>query len=473
MSASTGRKLPPMRSRTKFFLLAVIPLIVSLGLVALAILSQYEGLAGRERVLVESAYMTSRKAELRHYVELAHSIVNRLENSELDEAAQRSEALRLIGSLSFGPDGYFFIYDMDGVSLMHPRQPELMGRNLWELRDINGVPVIQSLIAAAAHGGGYVHYTWRKPSLGAYAPKLGYVIELPKWNWMLGTGLYLDDVQVTLTELDRQISDNVAATMGWIAGVALIGIAVIGGSGMLFNLSESRIADAKLRLLARQVVKSQEDERAHLSRELHDSTSQTLVSIKLLVESGIAQWKGQLGSIPAALPKALGRLNGALLEVRQISHRLRPAELDVLGLPAALEHLAREFGEHSRLCISVKVRGPVSSLPDEVNTVLFRVTQEALTNIEKHAAANRVTLRLVFGISGLRLKIIDDGIGFSVQAVRQDPRRGIGLRNVRERLESIGGGLRVTSAPGRTELVASVPSQAVSGFSQPLLQGGP
>ncbi len=455
-----------MRTRPKFLLWAIAPLVIALALIAYAVMHQQHKLSEQERVLVESAYMTSRQAELRHYVELAHSIISRLEDTGLDDTAQQREAIRLLAALDYGKDGYFFLYDQTGLNLMHPRQPELVGQNLWELRDVNGLPVIQELIAAAQNGGGYVRYVWQKPSSKRYAPKLGYVIALPKWNWMLGTGLYLDDVEFTLAELDRQISDNVAATLWWIAGVAVLGIAVIGGSGMALNLSEFRIADAKLKLLAHQVVKSQEDERAHLSRELHDSTSQTLVSIKLLVESSMAQLKREPGLLPAALPKALVRLNDALLEVRNISHRLRPAELDVFGLATALERLGQEFGEYSHMAFSFKVRGVLPPLPDEVNTVLFRITQEALTNIEKHAAAESVTLRLMCGRAGLRLKIIDDGAGFNVQAVRQDPRRGIGLRNVRERIESIGGTLRVVSRQGRTELTVNVPANVIQDFKQ-------
>jgi two-component system, NarL family, sensor kinase len=453
-----------MRIRPKFLLWAIIPLVVALALIAYAVMHQQRKLSEQERVLVESAYMTSRKAELRHYVDLAHSIITRLQETGLSDAAQQREAIRLLASLDYGQDGYFFLYDQSGVSLMHPRQPELVGKNWWELRDINGLPVIQELIAAAKNKSGYVRYVWQKPSSKRHAPKLGYVIALPKWNWMLGTGIYLDDVESTLAELDQQISDNVAATLWLIAGVAVLSIAVIGGSGMALNLSEFRIADAKLKLLARQVVKSQEDERAHLSRELHDSTSQTLVSIKLLVESSMAQLKRESTLLPAALPKALERLNEALLEVRNISHRLRPAELDVFGLAAALERLGQEFGEYSHMALSFKVRGAVPALPDEVNTVLFRITQEALTNIEKHAAAQAVSLRLMFGRMGLRLKIIDDGVGFNVHAIRQDPRRGIGLRNMRERIESIGGTLNMLSRQGRTELSVNVPAELIHAF---------
>ncbi|HJW10168.1 MAG TPA: cache domain-containing protein [Albitalea sp.] len=453
-----------MRLRLRLILLAVTPLLVSLGLIALAVKLQQDRLYARERAVVESAYMAAKEAELRHYVDIAQGTIAPLYDTRRDDEEVRQQALQLLQSLDYGLDGYFFVFDVAGRAIMHPRQPELVGRDLWNLHDTNGVPVVQQLIARGHEGGGFVRYLWQKPSTHALAPKLGYAITLPRWNWIIGTGLYLDDVHATLAQLDRQVSDNVTTTLSWIAGIALFGSALIGISGLVLNLSDARVADAKLRLLARQVVKSQEDERAHLSRELHDSTSQTLVSIKLLLESTVAQLDRSLSPLPPSLSKALTRLSDALTEVRHISHRLRPAELDVLGLPAALEHLGHEFLEHSAMSFSMKVRGEPIRLPDEVNTVLFRVAQEALTNIEKHAAATRVQLRLVFHAEGLRMRLIDDGAGFDVPAIRVDPRRGIGLRNMRERVESIGGSFSIVSREGRTEVLAEIPQAAIERF---------
>jgi two-component system, NarL family, sensor kinase len=455
-----------VRLKLKVFLLAVIPLLASVALIAWAVRQQEKSLSQRERTLVESAYMTNKQTELRHYVDLAQSVIAPLYQSGRDDESTRAEAMRLLAALDYGADGYFFLYDMNGRNLMHPRQPELIGRDLWEMRDAQGQPIIQQLISKAREGGGYVQYVWQKPSSQQITPKLGYVVSLPRWNWMLGTGLYLDDIDATLAELDQQVSDNVSATMLWIAAIALGGILVLGACGLALNLSESREADSKLRLLARQVVKSQEDERAHLSRELHDGTSQTLVSIKLLLESAQAQLGRDHGVTPAPLSRALTRLNDALHEVRNISHRLRPAELDVLGLPAALEQMGREFSEHSDMAFDMRIGGEATALPDAVSTVLFRVTQEALTNIEKHARASQVQLRLVFGRQGVRLRISDDGAGFNEAEVSQHPKRGIGLRNMRERIASVGGLFAIRSRAGRTDVVAEVPASSLRRFQQ-------
>ncbi len=455
-----------MRLKLKVFLLGVIPLLASLAMIAWAVRLQEHNLYQRERALVESAHMAAKEVELRHYVDLAQSALAPLYESGRNDDATKDAAMRLLASLDYGADGYFFLYDMNGRNLMHPRQPELVGQDLWEMRDASGHPVIQRLISKAAEGGGYVQYPWKKPSSQQTTPKLGYVIALPRWNWMLGTGLYLDDIHATLNKLDEQVSDNVRTTMWWIAGIAIVGIGLLAACGLVLNVSESREADVKLRLLARQVVQSQEDERAHLSRELHDGTSQTLVSIKLLMESALAELSKNRQALPHPLTKALSRLNDALLEVRNISHRLRPAELDVLGLPAALDQMGREFSENSDMAFDMRLGGDVIQLPDEVSTVLFRVTQESLTNIEKHAHASHVQLRLVFGRQGLRLRIVDDGRGFDEEAVRHDPRRGIGLRNMRERVESIGGRFTIESQPGRTQLTAEVPAHALRRFQR-------
>jgi two-component system NarL family sensor kinase len=210
------------------------------------------------------------------------------------------------------------------------------------------------------------------------------------------------------------------------------------------------------------VVRFQEDERAHLARELHDGASQTLVSAKLLVESAVDQLERERHPAPPALARALVRLKESLTEVRRISHRLRPAMLDTLGLPAALELLAREFDETGHAQVDLQVGGEPVSLPEEVKTALFRLAQEALANIAKHAAAQRIRIELGFAADGVELRIGDDGRGFELQTVQLDPRRGIGLRNMRERLASVGGTFEVRTSPGAgTLLDARVPARSL------------
>ena len=451
-----------MRLKSKLLVVAAIPLLLSLALIAAAVLLQQRELAKREHALVEGGYLSARRAELQNYVELAMSMIRPLVDAGGDQSAAQAQAMRLLESLDYGNDGYFFVYDMHGTVLMHPRQRELVGQDLSGMRDARGNATIQALLARAHAGGGYVEYMWRRPSTGQVAPKLGYVVEIPRWGWMVGTGLYRDDIDAATAQLDAQASSNIGKTLLWIAAIAGGGVALISLSGIWLNLSEHRVADAKLQLLARQVVRFQEDERAHLARELHDGATQTMVSAKLLVESAIDQLEREDRVAPPALDKALAGLKESLNEVRRISHRLRPAMLDELGLPAALELLAREANDASATRVELRVEGDVFSLPDEVKTALFRVSQEALANVGKHAHAQQVQMELTFAADGVVLGIADNGNGFELDRVQLDPHRGIGLRNMRERLASIGGSFEVRAAPGAgTTLRAAVPSQAM------------
>ena len=451
-----------MRLKAKLLFVAAVPLLVSLALIAAAILLQQRQLAQREHALVERGYVSARRAELRNYVELAMSMVKPLVDSGRDDPATQQAAMRLLESLDYGSDGYFFVYDLHGKLLMHPRQRDLVGQDLSGLRDPRGGEPIQDLLARAHGGGGYVDYLWQRPSTGQVARKLGYVVEVPRWGWMVGTGLYRDDIDAATAQLDAQASSNITATLLWIAAIACSGLGLISASGLWLNLSEHRVADAKLQLLARQVVRFQEDERAHLARELHDGATQTMVSAKLLVESAIDQLERENHEAPPALARALSGLKESLTEVRRISHRLRPAMLDELGLPAALELLSREADDAQRGHIDMQVIGEPCDLPEEVKTALFRVSQEALANIAKHAHAQGIHIGLSFGPRGVELQIADDGRGFDFAQTQRDATRGIGLRNMRERLASIGGDFKVQTAPGAgTTLIASVSREAI------------
>lgn len=463
-----------MKLRLKILLLAAVPLLAAMAAITVAVYLQGLKLAQMEKQVVETAWLGSKESELRHYVSLAYSAVAPLQEAG-DDPATRQRALDLLAQMEFGRDGYFFVYDLQGRNLMHPRQPELVGQELWDLRDTQGQPVIQNLLAAARRGGQHgeaVHYLWERPSTRQNEEKLGYVVVLERWGWMLGTGIYLDDVNQALQRIDAAAQANIRDMFAWVAGIAAVCILGVAACGLALNISDHRQSDAKLRLMARQLVRTQEDERARLSRELHDGISQVLVSIKLSLEAARERLRQALGAEPRALAHidaplggALDRLNNAVGEVRRISHNLRPTLLDDLGLPAALEHLGREFSQPSQhgvtpLAVRLHTDGHPVKLPDAYATALFRVTQEALTNVLRHAGATRAEMVLTYGARDLTLSIADDGHGFDHAEVQQDPRRGIGLRNMRERMAALSGTLVLHSGAQGTLLKAWLPLPA-------------
>lgn len=455
-----------MKLKTKIVLLAIVPFLAAIASIEIGVRREATALAQAQHATTQAAYMASKQIELKHYVELATSAIAPLyeeeQNNARDDALRRTRALDILEKMDFGKDGYFFVYDTHGRSLMHPREPDLVGRDLSELRDPQGVPTIQKLLAAAAQGGGYVRYLWHRPSTGKIASKLGYVVPLERWGWMIGTGIYLDDVDTTLAHIDERAATNIDRTMMWIDTIALAGLAAIALCALVLNITEYRSADAKLKRLAQQVVESQENERARLSRELHDGISQMMVSVKLLLESALARFERSETRVPAAeaaLSTSLTRLGDTLREIRRISHALRPSMLDDLGVAAAIEQLTRELGEQSGIEIGFTqiTHTHAASLTDAVNTVLFRIAQEALTNIVRHAHASNAALALEVSNDAVTLSIADNGSGFDVTHAFVGRRSGVGLRNMRERVEALGGTLALSSQPGHTLVTARVP----------------
>nr|WKF62126.1 Signal transduction histidine-protein kinase/phosphatase DegS [Paraburkholderia busanensis] len=455
-----------MKLKAKIVLLAIVPFLGAMASIEIGVREEAIALAEAQHATTQAAYMASKQLELKHYVELASTAIAPLydagQENARDDSMLRTRALDVLQKMDYGKDGYFFVYDTHGRSLMHPREPDLVGRDLWELRDPQGILTIQQLLAASARGGGYVRYVWHKPSTGKLASKLGYVVPLERWGWMIGTGIYLDDVDAALADLDARAAANIDRTMKWIDAIAVAGIAVIALCALVLNVTEYRSADAKLKRLAQQVVESQENERARLSRELHDGISQMMVSVKLLLESALARFERSDVRVPAAeaaLATSLTRLGDTLREVRRISHALRPSMLDDLGVAAALEQLTRELGEQSSIEIGFTqiAHTHAAVLPDVVNTVLFRIAQEALTNIVRHAQATSAALTLEISHDAVTLTITDNGRGFDVTDAFVGRRAGVGLRNMRERLEALGGNLSLNSQPGHTLVSARVP----------------
>jgi len=446
-----------MKLKAKILLLAVAPLLVAIAVIGALLMVETRQLEQQQSQLLEDVLLSTKRDELRNYMSLALTSIDHLYSAGRDDDAAKEQAKAILSSMNFGNDGYFYVYAYDGLNLVHPRQPELVGTNLWNMRDSDGTWVIRELIARAREGGGFQRYLWPKPSTAKIERKLGYSVALPRWGWMLGTGIYLDDVDAAAAKLRGNLLTSVRQTLLGLATVAVVAALVVFSGGLALNISEQRQADRKLKALAHRVVTSQEEERARVSRELHDHICQLLVSIKYRFEL-VGHRLAYPGDTPVtAIDDELGALSKAIGEVRRISHDLRPALLDDLGLPAALEHIGNELAQRSGLTVSVSPQVQEERLPELQAVSLFRVAQEALRNVERHARATRIDIRLDDSGDRLELRITDDGRGFDVKNVELSKDRGIGLTNMRERVERNGGTFQLTSHPGHTALTASFP----------------
>lgn len=207
-----------------------------------------------------------------------------------------------------------------------------------------------------------------------------------------------------------------------------------------------REKEAARQLLLESLVSAQEDERRHLARELHDQAGQGLTS--LLIRLKALENLCEQDELKAKLTEMQGLVSGTIQEIRDLSYSLRPPALEEFGLGAAIVGLADEIGSQSGLRIKVKNRIE-GKLPLNIEMVLYRIVQEGLTNVVRHADASRVVIELEPRENLIYLMIEDDGRGFDPAEVRpEDGRRHLGLISMNERAELIGGRLEMYSRVG-------------------------
>jgi len=215
-------------------------------------------------------------------------------------------------------------------------------------------------------------------------------------------------------------------------------------------LAQSHRVQEKLRAVTRQVFSAQEDERRRISRELHDEVVQTLVSINVaLATLGRASGLGPR-ELKARIARTQRLVEKSVRTVHQFARELRPAALDHLGLIPALQVYMERLSARKKLMINLTAFAGIEALETGKRMVLYRVAQEALTNVARHARASTVNLILSEIPGAIRMEVKDDGKSFSVLRTLSARRhKRLGLIGMRERVEMVGGKLEIESAPGQ------------------------
>ncbi len=450
--------------RTKITLLTLIPLILAIAGISAATTQQTRILADTQATAFEQELLATKKNELENYMALAYTaIINVYENPNIAKKHAQKEVYDILKSMEFGKDGYFYVYDYQGINIAHSRKPHLEGKNLFNFQDDTGKYLIQELITKAKQGGGFTRYLWDKPSGGKSVEKLGYSIGLDKWQWMVGTGLYIDDIQQGVANIKSKAKKSITNMILLTTLIAIAATLITALVGFLINLSESRLATQKMRDLTNKTVNFQEDERKRVSRELHDGINQLLVSVRFKLDRARSRLKKQPINTPDVadmIDDADDILSNGIQEVRRISRDLRPTLLDDLGLPAALESLVSDFSERTNIHYKIDHFDPQKRLPQNIETAFYRIVQEAINNIEKHAlSAKNVILKIEKKRKIVTLSISNDGLGFDKQTLDQtNPERGLGLRNMIDRAELLEGHMTVNSSLRKgTTVIVSIP----------------
>ena len=321
------------------------------------------------------------------------------------------------------------------------------------------------------------HAQWRVQArllLSRIMPRRASVMQMSDEFQTLNRSAFVEQQQVVAdiySETQRRIWQTLALALAASFGIGLFATVYVGR--LERDLRRQRATQLQvtddLQRLSTELVRVQEEERRTIARELHDEVGQVLMAIK--VELAVAQRRlATSGGPERMLDDAQAITDGALNTVRDLSHLLHPAMLDDLGLVAVLEWYLAGFGKRHGIPVELLQDGMTGRLAPEIEAAAYRVVQEALTNIAKHAKATLAFVYLRCSAATFEVTIEDNGIGFDPAR----PRRGLGLIGIRERVANLGGRVHVNSAPGEgTRLTIEVPVRMRVGTPEPDVSDAP
>lgn len=225
---------------------------------------------------------------------------------------------------------------------------------------------------------------------------------------------------------------------------------------------EVRLQDLSRGELLQEIFSIQEEERKRIARELHDDTSQAIVSLTTSLEAVVTLLPDDINEATNMLKKAQSQLTTILDGIHRVMYELRPSMLDDLGLVAAIRWLSENSAKKANIQIKFKKTGREKRLPSQIANTVFRVVQEALTNMLKHAQCKNAVVSLIYKPTSIEACVVDDGKGFDVdEAISSKQRpRGLGLIGMRERVELMKGTLNIDSHPDRggTNISIKIPT---------------
>ena len=456
-----------MSLRQKIVLLTVLPMLLGMLIVSVLVIYQARQLSDVQATVFYDELLEVHKSELQRHTRMARSALSPiLKDPQLTEFEKQERARTVLSELAYADDGYFFAYTSDGVNLVHPKQPYRIGKNWWNLTDSEGKFIIQELIDEASKGGGFTNYLWEQPSSGEITRKLGYAEMLHEWQWMFGSGVYIGDIDKKSMQLNTVFDKKIKSTSIVIIAIAVAAVVVVILCSLALQISELKSADSKLRLLTKRVIDTQDEERSRVSRELHDGVNQRLVAIKYSLEEAQIAASNSQSNIVSLIQTSEDHIDDTIVEVKRMSRDLHPSILDDLGLMVAVESLVEQFMQRTGIEVEL-IKVPFRNLLEKrAKTALYRVTQEAFTNIERHAQATNVRVAFELNIDLFRLTISDNGIGFDNAIPANSSDLGLGLRNMSERISYFKGSFDITTSGNGTTIVASLPRSTLSIVNQ-------
>ncbi len=234
----------------------------------------------------------------------------------------------------------------------------------------------------------------------------------------------------------------------------------VGVQAIVRDITEQKRLSQNMQSYIREITRAQEEERKRIARELHDDLAQSLAALCLEIDSMRSQPDRLTGKVIWNLADLRGKVGTIMDLVRRFSQELRPGDLDVVGLVPTLERLTKELNSEGKTCARLKVVGAECRLPAETELALFRITQEALRNVRKHAQATEVMVRIAFAHNRIKLEVIDNGVGCDLpRTLGELAGKGkLGLIGMSERASLLHGSFSIKSRSEQgTTITAELP----------------
>ncbi len=224
----------------RIMLLASIPLFITVIVMMYFAIYKLESLGESEIIKVRESMMQQKRTTLKNYIDITLSQIQPIVDSatDLNINEVKQKVAELIRNIRYeeSKDGYIFGYLFDGTNIVMGTRPELEGKNLYDTVDSNGVKIIKELIDASKNGGGFVEYQWHKPSIDADAPKLSYSATIEEFDWMIGTGFYIDDIEQAVNEAKETIKKEQQQALILLASIGTILVILVLISAYIFAL---------------------------------------------------------------------------------------------------------------------------------------------------------------------------------------------------------------------------------------------